>query len=1146
MLAGVAAVACAVAAAADAVVVQPQAGGALAVEPAPGAVTAAEIERRRAELDEIAGLSTETRALIAEQYAKAIERLEATAPLATQAAALRAEAERAPEEITRLEQLAAAVNAEPPAVPSESEPLRAAHREAEAAAAEARRKLVAVTAEIERRTARGREVPDLIAQSRTRLDSIAESLAAAPAAGEPPELVAARKLRLECSRQHRTAEIEALQEEARVYAETARVMILERERAERAVTETGRRLTTLTKAVADRDQQEAAARAADARQAAIEAHPAVREAAGVNTALAEEHARLVEAAEAARAELARVEALRDQLGLQYAETRKRAEEARFSPAIGLMLRGQRAELPDITASRRRLAGRAREQAEINSKLLEWETDRRRLQQADDAVAADLDTVGVELGSAEEGDVRAELEGVLRSRLTLYADLIGGARGQLGRLAALESAEEGLIRIVEEQRAFIAEHVLWVRSTTPLSPAMLPVVATAVGDVADPAGWAKAWRAIVADVQNRPLIELFLIPSVWLLAVRRRLAGRLVALAHDAQRSTATGLQPTLEAIVVSAGLALPLPLLGGFCGWRLLVIGGVGSWMYAAGMAILVGSAALAALSLAAVACQPKGLCVAHFGWDQVSTAAIRRALVFVRWIALPASVVSLFAEFSGDDLLIGSVGRLALVTESLSLATITWRLFRPQGPVRGMLARHHPGAWFQVTDRLWIAALVGLPLVLTGLSLAGYHYTATRFATRMAATWGVLGLGLMLRSLALRWLLIIYRQLARKRARERRAEQAARQPGDGEAAAELPAVDDRSLELRLSDINEQSRRLVRLAVIAGGLACLAVIWQDIVPAMGYLGRFTLWHGGLAAAGDTGEPARITLVEVLTAVLGGTVTILACRNLPGLLDLAVFQRLPLDAGARYAATAITQYAVAVVGAVLCFRQLGIGWQSVQWLVAAMTVGLGFGLQEIFANFVSGIILLFERPIRIGDVVTIGETTGTVTRIRIRATTICDWDHKELIVPNREFVTGKLVNWTLTNPNLRVVIRVGVAHGSDTRLAVRLLEEAAASQPLVLADPPPIVVFSQFGPSSLDFELRVFTTGVINARLLRHELHLAIDDAFRAHGVTIAFPQQDLHVRSLPEGWPERLGQPTEVEPPAPPEPAARPGARRVA
>ena len=111
--------------------------------------------------------------------------------------------------------------------------------------------------------------------------------------------------------------------------------------------------------------------------------------------------------------------------------------------------------------------------------------------------------------------------------------------------------------------------------------------------------------------------------------------------------------------------------------------------------------------------------------------------------------------------------------------------------------------------------------------------------------------------------------------------------------------------------------------------------------------------------------------------------------------------------------------------------LGVSWSKVQWLVAAMTVGLGFGLQEIFANFISGLIILFERPIRVGDVVTLGGVTGTVARIRIRATTIVDGDRKELIVPNKEFITGKLVNWTLSDQTLRVVSKVGEWHGSKT-------------------------------------------------------------------------------------------------------------------
>jgi potassium efflux system protein len=197
--------------------------------------------------------------------------------------------------------------------------------------------------------------------------------------------------------------------------------------------------------------------------------------------------------------------------------------------------------------------------------------------------------------------------------------------------------------------------------------------------------------------------------------------------------------------------------------------------------------------------------------------------------------------------------------------------------------------------------------------------------------------------------------------------------------------------------------------------------------------------------------------------------------------------------------------------------IGIGWSSVQWLVAAMTVGLGFGLQEIFANFVSGIILLFERPARVGDTVTIGTITGTITRIRIRATTVLDWDNKELIVPNKEFVTGNLVNWTLTNPTLRLIINVGVAYGSNTRLVTELLYQVAQGNSDVLEEPAPIVVFSEFGDSSLNFELRIFVSDLSTYRRLRHDLHMAIDDAFREHGIEIAFPQCDLHVRSLPDG-----------------------------
>jgi potassium efflux system protein len=242
--------------------------------------------------------------------------------------------------------------------------------------------------------------------------------------------------------------------------------------------------------------------------------------------------------------------------------------------------------------------------------------------------------------------------------------------------------------------------------------------------------------------------------------------------------------------------------------------------------------------------------------------------------------------------------------------------------------------------------------------------------------------------------------------------------------------------------------------------------------------------------------------------------IVAARNIPGLLEITILRVLPLDAGARYAVNAMSRYIITAVGLVIAFSAIGIGWSKVQWLVAAVTVGLGFGLQEIFANFVSGIIILFERPIRVGDTVTIGSISGTVSRIRIRATTITDWDRKELIVPNKEFITAQLINWTLSDPMLRVVVDVGVAYGSDTRQVQTLLEQAARQNPHVLADPPPGVFFVGFGQSSLDFSLRAFVPSVSLAFMVKHQLHMAIDEAFRQAGIEIAFPQRDVHIRSI--------------------------------
>jgi small-conductance mechanosensitive channel len=318
---------------------------------------------------------------------------------------------------------------------------------------------------------------------------------------------------------------------------------------------------------------------------------------------------------------------------------------------------------------------------------------------------------------------------------------------------------------------------------------------------------------------------------------------------------------------------------------------------------------------------------------------------------------------------------------------------------------------------------------------------------------------------------------------------------------------------------------LLRSSLAVALVLGLWFIWADMIPALSVLDHVKISETVVAVPfGDDGKPlaqprqlpVSITLQDLIVALLISCITLGAVRNLPGLLEMTLLTRLKMPAGERHAVTTILKYAITILGVILAFNQLGIGWSKVQWLVAALGLGLAFGLQEIFANFVSGIIILFERPIRVGDVVTIGEISGTVSKIRIRATTITDFDRKELIVPNKHFVTGQVINWTRGDSVLRIIVPIRIAYGSDTKKAVSLLHRVASECELVLKDPAPQVFFAGFGDSWLNFELRAFCNGVDDLLPARHSLHMTIERAFREAGIEIAGLQREATPSEAPQ------------------------------
>ncbi len=258
----------------------------------------------------------------------------------------------------------------------------------------------------------------------------------------------------------------------------------------------------------------------------------------------------------------------------------------------------------------------------------------------------------------------------------------------------------------------------------------------------------------------------------------------------------------------------------------------------------------------------------------------------------------------------------------------------------------------------------------------------------------------------------------------------------------------------------------------------------------------------------------VTSGTALIAILVLIITSQLVRNMPALLELALLQHLSLTPGTGYAITTLTKYLLILIGGLIGFSLIGIDWSKLQWLVAAVGLGLGFGMQEIFANFISGLIILFEKPIRIGDTVTLHDLTGSITRINTRATTITDWDRKEIIVPNKAFITEQFINWSLSDSVTRVVLTIPAAGEADTEEVVQVLLTAAARCSYVLDMPKPEAFLVDLHQGIQLFELRIHAAEMGHRMPLRHELHRLILEGYRAHNLEMPFPPFQVRVETV--------------------------------
>jgi potassium efflux system protein len=955
-------------------------------------------------------------------------------------------------------------------------------------------------------------VPGRMSEIKDELDEVAQQLAAVSSLDSP---VARANRAYQLARQlELNAEAASLESEIHCYDAEAQLLPLRGELTQKRLEREERFVKTLREEIDRLTRAELERQAEEARRDAVAAHPAVRE-------LAEEYAHMTERQLELRDEIARVESQADRARERLEEIREvrvrakeRLERTGLNATFGAFLSKQRDLLPNRRDLQRRISSRVATIDQIE--LAQYEFEDRLKEYQDDVEHRDGYLAELR-DSVDDDSLWSYLEWkvgkLLPDREAVCSQLLTDYNNYLAALVELDVRERDLLHERDDFADFIDQRVLWLPNMPSLGARDLSGAWHVLQWLGRPAEWLDLTRELAGDAAKHPLTTfLFLSTIVAMVVLRPRLGGYIKDTSAAAMRGSFDQFAPTLNVAGGSIILALPAVWILAYLAWRIGVMEAssrlavpVSSGLGVVALLVLVGE-------MWRQFFRPDGITAAHFGWSENCVRAMR--LRIAHWIAPIAVFVFLVAATSAleDDQQAASLGRLTFALGMLASTVPLYRTLDPrQWLLKDFLAWSRDG-WLYRLRYVWFLGFVAAPPALALLAALGYYYTAIELTVRAFATL-CFGSGLIVtREIVFRALLIAHRRLAMEQARQRRAAaRAAAEAAEESAAGQSSPIPIDERQLDLSAVSGQTRRLVRAVLVMTALVATYAIWVDVLPALAVLDRIVLW------ATESGE--AITLRSALFSSLIGMLTLVAWKNIPGLLEIAVLQKLPLEPSSRFAIATLTSYFIAVIGTVATFQQFGIGWQNVQWLIAAMTVGLGFGLQEIFANFVSGLIILFERPIRVGDVVTAGDVTGAVTKIRVRATTITNWDRKELIIPNKEFVTGRVMNWTLSDQVNRVTINVHVAYDTDAATVLEILQQIAEEHPLIMRDPAPSVSFEEFGASSLTFVLQAFLPTLdVRAKTVT-ELHSTIQRRFAEANIEMAFPQQDIHVRSIDASLP---------------------------
>jgi potassium efflux system protein len=954
------------------------------------------------------------------------------------------------------------------------------------------------------------------------LNADAATAAPAPKTGESALLTSARIDEWHARQALRSALRSRLETEmrtlpARIAAVQAQLKLAtaQREQAERAVEELLGLEHLRRIAEADRQREEIAARIAVLGPVM----PGVDALARQVAALAEEYVRVVTRYESESTEMASARQAYDALKSSYDGTRRQIEIAALSDALGPVLVEHYRKLAELEQPAQRHAALSGLLSDV--RLREFQVS--QLGQDADAVRARIEA---EADATAVGDAAARrrlqsaIEDLLADRATLLEGL-GRVYGQITlQIVELDDLYADQARLAQQFRVMLDRNLVWMRSHPTLG-------------VADFLAWPRATFALVAGqdwagfagdlnraVLERPLaVLLFVALALVVMQQQVRLRRTLALLALGKVGWADYRFVQALQALGIHLLLALPVPLLMVWAGWALQDAEPAVPFSRLLGqdmpnpLAKAVGSAAWTIGLLAygylflREMLAPEGFARAHLRWRAARVQSVARWFRLLLWTMLPLAffAVVLRSLAPPEQFTVARIAALAVAVVFTGIAVMIVREGRGMFDA-AFFAQGYP--WLARFARILVVVVLALQGAVVVLDVQGYHFTASALQLRAFLTVVVLVLTKLVIDTGLLGLAVAGRHT-----------QAAR---DEETAAADGAEPEAEIDVDLEKMNASAVVLLHVIAIGLATAVLAALWNQFFIALSILDTVGLWNYEATVDGKDLQQT-VSLFDLLGALTVLGLGLVLAKGLPALLGIVLYSFVTRK-GVLFAIQTVLSYVVGVLGVMIALQMLGFGWSKLQWMAAGLSVGIGFGMQEIFANFFAGLIMLFERPVRIGDVVTLGEYSGTIRSIRMRATTITDFDNREIIVPNKMFVTERLINWTLSSGVVRLSFDVGVSYAADPRLVRDTLMALLAEDPRVLKDPPPNVIFREFGASSLNFRCFAHVEDVNLRFMVQNDLHMRITEVFREKGIEIAYPQMDLHLRTVDPALRGALGE----------------------